>query len=162
MLALAFAAALALVAALVTGGVSWVLGSLGFVPLTLVAMAASRVPLSASLRLTDRQVVLERRRLLHQQRTTLRLDELDVVDLTDPPELGGTGQIVLRAGHDVIVFGRDLPREHNAWFVAAIEAARAVVARREGREGREYSFLRRPPEAVEVLRETPDPDLTSR
>ncbi|MEM6925909.1 MAG: hypothetical protein AAF602_03185 [Myxococcota bacterium] len=158
MLMVALAATMALGVVLLTlvlsGLMPLLLALAALVPLGMVAMATTRVPLAAELRLTDRQVIIERSRLFEVQRTSLRLDELDLIDLTDPPELGGSGQIILRAEHDAIVFGRGLSRDHNAWFVDAVEAACATVARREHREGREYSFLRKPPRAVEALRDT--------
>jgi len=123
--------------------------------LLFAAVAAARAPLEIDVSLTDRHLTLEVVRLFQRERRTIRVDEIESVRLAEPPELGGTGQLVVRADGEVLAFGRDQPREHTMWFGRAIDAARAVVQRRERLEGREYSFLRVPPESVEALREPP-------
>lgn len=151
----AFVAA-GLVFALFAGLTSLVL--LASLPVAFLTLVALRTPYAIEVRVTDRLVTVDVERAMSRHRTTLRLDELDVLKLTDPPELGGSGQVVLRADEQVVSFGRGQPRDHAAWMVHAIEVAESAMARREDREGREYTFLRRTPEEVAALRDTTEPE----
>lgn len=123
--------------------------------LWLLVVVVMRYPYRVEARLTDRLLIVDRWRMVGRSRASLRLDELTLVKVSDPPEQGGTGRVIVKADDQIEAFGRDQPRRHTEWFVEAVEAARQSVARREQREGREYSFLRKTPQDVDALRAPP-------
>ena len=153
--AASFAAAIA-VPLVLFAAASWV-GLAYLVPVGLIAMAAARTPMRYDVRINERRLVVEVPRISGTERRVIRVDEIDLVRIAEPPEQGGTGQLVVRARHDVIAVGRDQPRSHLAWFTTVIETARATSERRARVEGREYSFLRVTPEPVSALRDASRP-----
>ncbi|MEO0604373.1 MAG: hypothetical protein AAF211_23260, partial [Myxococcota bacterium] len=68
-LAATLAVAVGLLTLALSGSMPLILALAALVPVGMVGMATLRVPLAAELRLTDRQVSLERSRLLERQRT---------------------------------------------------------------------------------------------
>ena len=133
------------------------LNTIDLIPVAVVTVLVALAVVAQHPRITrvdlgDRALTVEQVRLLRTQRTVLPLDKIEVARVSPPRNEGGTGSAVFRAGHDTVSIGAGRPPAELRWFVGAVEQARHHLARREGIEGREYSFLQRVPPEVDALR----------
>lgn len=124
-----------------------------WVPFLLLVPVVWQLSRTTTVEVTDRAVVVERRAGFVREQERFPLDEVSV-RVIEPHEASGDWLMVVRAGDDGATLGRGQPSHHLAWMVEAIDVGRAGFAARERAEGREYSFLRKAPEALEQLRGT--------
>ena len=98
-----------------------------------------------------RSVMRVRERAITVDDVTLPIDELRVAKLVEPVQLEGGWALVLKADGEVVSFGEGQPVDHLEWMLRAVAEAGRLHGGREEVEGREYSFLRKPPEQLRAL-----------
>lgn len=108
-------------------------------------------------RLTDRAIAVEHRTAWSATVERLPLDELRSVRIVGEEE-APEAKLVLRGRDAVLVVGVGRPEAELVWMAGAIDAASAAFARREQAEGREWTFLRKAPEALRRLTDRPPAD----
>ena len=141
-------------------GASWLLAAAppGLGLLGLWALLVSQYARRTEVEVTDRAVTIVRHRLFRApERIRLPLDELEV-RRGMPRYEGDSGMILISHGEEVHAVGHGRPDPHLAWVVAAIVQARQHLVEREQREGREWGFMKKAPDAVEALRGGREPE----
>ncbi|MEQ1569497.1 MAG: hypothetical protein ABMA64_27925, partial [Myxococcota bacterium] len=104
-------------------------------------------------RVTRPHVLRLSARDLSDGETTVRLDDLTSAAVSEDPTTERCALVLDTVRGDRHVVGLGAPREHLAAFAGWLAEARERIAERERSEGREWSFLRRPPEAITRLRD---------
>jgi hypothetical protein len=101
-------------------------------------------------RVNSHELTLEQRSLGRIQRRIVRVD--DIVHHAVATSDRGESALVVKTREETVVIGAGCDPRHLAWLAQAVGAARRLTGLREQEEGREWSFLRRAPEALDVLR----------
>lgn len=102
---------------------------------------------------SSRAVVIERRAIGGTEREMVRIDEILSHQVSQ--NKNGDFGLVLKTRDRTIVVGSAQEKRHLDWLGEAVTLARSLSLDREQREGREWGFLRKVPEALQRVR---DPD----
>lgn len=155
------ASAIGAIGALLVAGVAFGTAALLFsaglsmIPL-LVFLQVSR---RETVRVTLRCVIVETRDLLGR-RTRVRVPLDEIRDVRVASSSSGDFALVVGTGAGRYRIAPREPQDQLEWLAGRIEHARALFAEHERQEGREWTFLRKVPNALGELieRKTDDPE----
>lgn len=101
---------------------------------------------------SSRAVIIERRTINRVQREMVRIDEILSHQVSQ--NKNGDYGLVLKTRSETVVVGSAQDKSHLDWLSGVLTLARSLSVEREQREGREWGFLRKVPEALQRVRDT--------
>ncbi|MFT4627498.1 MAG: hypothetical protein ACI8PZ_006183 [Myxococcota bacterium] len=115
------------------------------------ALFAGR-PRTLSIEVSGRNLIVSEWGHRGRSRRVLPLPSLTVVRLARRSDDYSRPYLLIEHGEERIRFGEGLREPTLEWLVTALDAARDHHERQQSADGREWSFHRKPPDALEALR----------